>query len=364
MRLHPTFAAYISRQFLTWWFGTLLVFVALIALFDTIEIMRRTASLKNVTITDILAMVLYKLPHLAQKAIPFTVLFGGMMAFWRLNRHHELVVARASGISAWEFLTPVIIVAAMIGVVKVTVYNPFASAMMFRYEQMEARYFKGDHSLASISGKGLWLRQPIPGGNYILHASKITPATMSLRNVIVFNFRGKENFESRIDAELANLGNKQWNLENVKITASEKPLKILPKLSLPTNLTQENFQDSFAKPETMSFWALPGFIDVLEKAGFSGLRHRLYWHSQLADPILLCAMILFAAGFTMRPTRRGGATGIVIVGVATGVLIYFTTDVAYALGLSSRLPEILAAWSPATVGCLLGAGLLFHLEDG
>ena len=364
MRLHPTFAAYISRQFLTWWFGIFIVLIALIALFDTIEIMRRTASLKNVTITDILAMVLFKLPHLAQKAIPFTVLFGGMMAFWRLNRHHELVVARASGLSAWEFLTPVSIVAAMIGVVKVTVYNPFASAMMFRYEQMEARYFKGDHSLAAISGKGLWLRQPIPGGNYILHASKITPATMSLRNVIVFKFRGKENFASRIDAELANLGNKQWHLENVKITAPEKPLEILPKLSLPTNLTQENFQDSFAKPETMSFWALPGFIHVLEKAGFSGLRHRLYWHSQLADPILLCAMILFAAGFTMRPTRRGGATGIVILGVTTGVLIYFTTDVAYALGLSSRLPVFLAAWSPAIVGCLLGAGLIFHLEDG
>ncbi len=364
MRLHPTFAAYISRQFLTWWFGILLVLVGLIALFDTIEIMRRTASLKNVAVTDIMAMVLFKLPHLAQKAIPFTVLFGGMMAFWRLNRHHELVVARSSGVSAWEFLTPVIIVAALIGVVKVTVYNPFASAMMFRYEQLEARYFKGDHSLAAISGKGLWLRQPVPGGNYILHASKITPATMSLRNVIAFKFRGAENFVSRIDAEKATLGIKKWNLENVRITAPEKPLTTLPTLSLPTNLTQENIQDSFAKPETMSFWALPGFIKTLEKAGFSGLRHRLYWHSQLADPFLLCAMVLFAAGFTMRPTRRGGATTIVIVGVATGVLIYFTTDVAYALGLSSRLPVFLAAWSPATVGCLLSAGLLFHLEDG
>ena len=120
--------------------------------------------------------------------------------------------------------------------------------------------------------------------NYILHASKITPSTMSLRNVIVFKFRGKENFASRIDAELANLGNKQWHLENVRITAPEKPLTTLPKLSIPTNLTQENIQDSFAKPETMSFWALPGFIAVLEKAGFSGLRHRLYWHSQTCGP--------------------------------------------------------------------------------
>ncbi|MBK18002.1 MAG: LPS export ABC transporter permease LptG [Rhodospirillaceae bacterium] len=364
MRVHPTFAAYISRQFLTWWFGIFLILVALIGLFDTIEITRRTASLKNVAITDVMAMVLFKLPHLAQKAIPFTILFGGMMTFWRLNRHHELVVARSSGVSAWEFLTPVLVVAALIGVVKITVYSPFASAMMFKYEQLEARYFKGDHSLAAISGKGLWLRQPMPGGNYILHASKITPSTMSLQKVIIFQFRGTENFISRLDADAATLGINQWHLENVRVTAPEKPLKTVSNLSIPTNLTLENIQDSFAKPETMSFWALPGFIEILEKAGFSGLRHRLYWHSQLADPALLCAMILFAAGFTMRPARRGGATGIVIVGVATGVLIYFTTDVAYALGLSSRLPVFLAAWSPATVGCLLGAGLLFHLEDG
>jgi len=109
---------------------------------------------------------------------------------------------------------------------------------------------------------------------------------------------------------------------------------------------------------------LPGFIEILEKAGFSGLRHRLYWYSQLGDPLLLIAMVLFAAGFTLRPLRRGGTSAVIGAGVATGFLIYFTTDVAYALGLSARLPAMLAAWSPAVVGCLLGAGLLFHLEDG
>ena len=135
-------------------------------------------------------------------------------------------------------------------------------------------------------------------------------------------------------------------------------------MEIPTDLTRENIQDSFAKPETMSFWALPGFIDVLEKAGFSGLRHRIYWYSLLADPFLLCAMLLFAAAFTLRPQRRGGTTMVIVGGVAAGFIMYFASDVVYALGLSSRLPTLLAAWSPAMVGCLLGTGILFHLEDG
>ena len=42
----------------------------------------------------------------------------------------------------------------------------------------------------------------------------------------------------------------------------------------------------------------------LERSGFSALRHRLYWHSLLAAPLLLCAMVLIAATFTLRQTRR------------------------------------------------------------
>ena len=75
-------------------------------------------------------------------------------------------------------------------------------------------------------------------------------------------------------------------------------------------------------------------------------------------------MTLFAAAFTLRPQRRGGAATIVALGVATGFIIYFASDVVYALGLSARLPPLLAACSPAAIGCLLGTGVLFHLEDG
>ena len=364
MRLHPTFAGYISRQFLVWWLSTLLVLITLIALFDTIENLRRTASWADTTALDAIAMTAFKLPHLAQKAIPFTVLFGGMMAFWRLNRHHEFVVARSAGISAWEFLLPVLLLCVVIGIIKITIYSPFASAMMLRFEQIETRRSVNKTSLAAISNEGLWLRQKSDAGHYVLRANSIHPTTMKLERVIVFNFGVNNQFLSRIDANRANLGEKAWLLFDARITSPNTPLKRHEILSINTDLTLENIQDSFAKPETMSFWALPKFISVLEKAGFSGLRHRIYWYTLIADPFLLCAMALFAAAFTLRPQRRGGATVTIAGGVITGFVMYFASDIVYALGLSARLPTILAAWSPAAIGCLFGAGILFHLEDG
>ncbi|MBT5050570.1 MAG: LPS export ABC transporter permease LptG [Rhodospirillaceae bacterium] len=364
MRLHPTFGAYVGRQFLIWWFSVVVGITILIALIDTVENLRRTASSTDISLLGVLVMTAFKLPHLAQEAIPFTVLFGGMMAFWRLNRHNEFVVARSAGISAWEFLLPILLLSALIGIVKITVYSPFASAMMLRYEQLETKHDKGKSSLAAISGEGLWLRQNTNDGHYILHAAAIDPAKMVIEKVIVFRFKANNRFSSRLDADRASLKDKTWLLGRARLTGPEIPLQHLKTIQIPTDLTRENIQDSFARPETMSFWALPGFIEVLEKAGFSGLRHRIYWYSLIADPFLLCAMALLAAAFTLRPQRRGGATIVIAAGVATGFMIYFASDVVYALGLSARLPALLAAWSPAIIGCLLGTGVLFHMEDG
>ena len=364
MRLRPTFAAYVSRQFLFWSGATFLTIVGLIALFDAIELMRRTSSEMDVSLLDIVAMTLFKLPHLALKALPFALLFGGMMAFWRLNRHHELVVARAAGMSAWELLLPTLLLAVLIGVVKVTLFSPLASTMLLRFERMEAALISGKSSLASLSAGGLWLRQSTEEGHYVLHAGGVRPEGMELSRVIVFSFEGTDRFVGRIDAAGAVLEPGSWRLEGARFSAPDGRFHRQTDVHIPTDLTRENIQDSFATPETLSFWALPGFIEVLEGAGFSGLRHRLYWYAQLAEPVLLSAMVLFAAAFTLRPVRRGGALGVLGLGVGTGFLVYFASDVVYALGLSARLPLLLSAWSPAMIGCLIGSALLFHLEDG
>ena len=54
----------------------------------------------------------------------------------------------------------------------------------------------------------------------------------------------------------------------------------------------------------------------------------------------------------------------ICAGLFFGFFLYFMSDLVFALGLSSRIPEVLAAWTPATVTTLLGVASLLHLEDG
>ena len=54
----------------------------------------------------------------------------------------------------------------------------------------------------------------------------------------------------------------------------------------------------------------------------------------------------------------------IVGGVASGFLLYFLSDVVFALGLSAKIPVALAAWTPTGVSLIFGASMLLHLEDG
>ena len=76
------------------------------------------------------------------------------------------------------------------------------------------------------------------------------------------------------------------------------------------------------------------------------------------------AMVLIAATFTLRHARQGGGSYVIGGGVLTGFVLYFFSDIVFALGLSDSIPATLAAWTPAGVATLLGLATLLHLEDG
>lgn len=362
--MSPTLSLYIARRFLISFAVVLLGLCTIIFLIDTIELMRRTSARADVSVLLLLQMALLKLPYMAQKIVPFATLFGGMHSFWRLTRFQELVVLRSAGISAWQFLLPAVGAMMLIGVFNVTVFNPLASAMLSRYETLEEKYVLGQTNLLAMSRTGLWLRQADEVGQAVIHAASVTQPDLVLRGVVIFMYEGSDKFINRIDAAEARLGNGKWLLTDVLLTAPGQQSQSLPAYEVKTDWTLEKIQDSFAAPETMSFWDLPGFIRLLDNAGFSANRHRLYWHSLLSVPAMLAAMVLIAASFSMRSSRRGGTMALVGGGVLFGFLLFFMSDVVLALGLSASIPAILAAWTPAGFSLALGLAAMLHLEDG
>src|SRR5258705_4434084 len=128
-------------------------------LLDYIELIRRGGAKLQATLLLLFEMAALKLPHAAQEVLPFAILFGTMLAFWRLTRNNELVVARAAGVSVWQFLTPAVLVALLVGVIAVTIFNPLASTMEARFEKLDNRILRQTADPMTLSQRGLWLRQ-------------------------------------------------------------------------------------------------------------------------------------------------------------------------------------------------------------
>jgi lipopolysaccharide export system permease protein len=136
-------------------------------------------------------------------------------------------------------------------------------------------------------------------------------------------------------------------------------------LEAPTELTVAQLQENVALPESISFWKLPPFIKFFEDSGFSALKHRVYWHSLLAAPFFMMALVIVAATFSLTPNQRqGGAAKRVLGSILAGFSIYFFAKVAYAFGVSSNLPILLAVWMPIVIFSMFSGAVLLHTEDG
>jgi lipopolysaccharide export system permease protein len=288
-----------------------------------------------------------------------------MLSFWRMTRSNELVVARSTGVSVWQFLAPAVLGALAIGVLVVTVFNPVAAAMQLSYEKLESRLLKNSSEQLTLSHSGLWLRQSDDQGMpSVIHAERLAPGSITLEDVLILFFDKNDRLTGRIDAKQARLESGHWRITDGTRWQPGKGQEPFTETTIATTMTASKIEQSFASPETISFWELPGFISLLEQSGFSTQRHRLEYNALLARPFLLAAMVLIAATFSLRMQRRGGTSLMIAAGVASGFTLYLLSNVVFALGQSAAIPVNLAAWTPAGVSWLLGTSLLLYLEDG
>ena len=181
--LPPTLSWYFIRQYGLNFLVLLAGLLAIIYIFDVVELLRRSSRSEEVSFSLVLMMGLYKLPEVGQMVFPFAILFSAMWTFWQMTKRHELVVIRSSGLSVWQFILPVILASFIIGLLLIVVVNPLGALFISKFENLEARHLDKRSSAISLSGQGLWLRQDHEDGKAILHAEKIIMPDWKLEGV-------------------------------------------------------------------------------------------------------------------------------------------------------------------------------------
>ncbi len=343
-----------------------LIVTGIIMLVDFVEGTRNIGGDGDIGTGTLFLMTLLKAPRLIEQTIPFVVLFGVMGALYSLNRRSELIVMRASGLSAWRFLSPAIMVTATLGLVWAALFNPLASISMNAYENL-AEEVTGQADIADTDH--IWLREGNDIGQTVIYAARADILQRKLFDttfyIFTINKDGVAVFERRLDAEEAELVTQgYWQLRNViENIAGELPL-IQTAISLPTRITIEDIRNKARNSALPPFWDIPAAISKTEQAGFSAVGLRMQLNKLLALPVMLIAMTVIAAGVSMHLTREGGALRLLIFGGALGFAVYFADSIVSAFGEASVLPIMLAAWSIPIFVLFMGLSYLAHIEDG
>jgi lipopolysaccharide export system permease protein len=359
-----TLSRYFAMRFLGSVIGSFIGVVALAAMIDYVELMRRGEDWPNATAWLLAKISIYRVPQLAERIMPFSVLVGAMSCYLTLSRRHELIVARAAGVSAWQFVAPAMTAAFMFGIVATTVYNPIAAILHERSKRLEADMQGENLSALQESMSGFWVRQKSKDGAAIINASRSREQGAQLGGVSVYRFDNSGHFQERIEAKSAALQDGYWQLEDARIYSPGKAPDLEPNYRLPTNLTLEQVRESFATPETVPFWQLPTYIDLAERAGLLAAGYRLQYQQLLARPFLLAAMVLLAASVSLRFFRFGGVQKMVLSGISAGFLLFVLSKITEDMSRSELMPPVAAAWIPVLIGGLTGFVVLLYQEDG
>ena len=360
---------YIARRFLRAFLIVLGVFVSILLPIDLAEQLRRVNELDN-AIGAALQLSLLNLPGLLYGMLPLFVMIATLILFLGLSRTSEMVVVRSSGRSALRQTLSPLVVAILIGLVGVTIINPIVAATTRAYENRISAFRTGEARTLSVSAEGLWLRQGSPDGQTVIHAAISNGNGTVLNDATFYVYDTDGDVTERIDADEARLTRGAWELTGVKrwpLAGSSNPeaeAETLARYDLASSLTIEQIRDSFGRPQTVPIYELPRFISDLNRAGFAALTHRVWLQMQLSNPLMLTAMVLIGAGFTMRHTRFGRTGVMVLSAILLGFGVFFVRNFAQVLGETAQLPIALVAWAPPLAAILLALGLLLHWEDG
>lgn len=357
-----TLGRYFSVRFTKTILAVFMTVFALVYTLDFVELMRRAGEAEGASAGLMAQLALFRTPAVAEQIFPFAVLFGSMAALLQLSRKLELVVARAAGVSAWQFLQPGVFVAVAIGLLSVAAYNPVSAHLKQKASEIEARIFA--RSLKASSGKDLWIRQKSLDGQAVIRAESAIENTTTIARVTIFTFDDSGAFQERIEARQATLHDGFWELSDARVMSEDDEPRSYGSYLLASNLEPSQVRQTFTPPESVPFWKLDDTIAQTERAGLDATRYRLQYDVLMARPLLFVAMVFVAASVSLRFFRFGGVGRMVLGGVAAGFLLYVATHVMEDLGASGLIGPTVAAWFPAVVGSLLGTLALLHQEDG
>ncbi len=360
---------YVVREFLNTFCLVLAGFVMLMLVFTFFELV--SDILRNHIPLSMVGDYLINLtPSMLYQIAPLAVLIAVLVTFGVLNRNSELIAMKATGISLYRLVVPIVSIAAILSV-SLFLFDEFYLPQANRKQEALRNTIKGKPPQTVLHPEHNWIfGQPRPGEpGRIFYYQFYDPDQNEFANLSVFEFDPSTfALSRRIFGARAiwDPGTGSWRFLNgwqrdIKganvIENSYREFK-------QTSFAEIHEEPSYFKKESlqsqeMNFGQLDRYIGDLRQSGFDTMRLRVaLWH-KLAYPLVAVVMAVLAIPFALSMGRRGSLTGIAVA-IAVALAYWVVDGLVGGLGNVNYLPAPLAAWFSDVLFGLVGGYLLLR----
>jgi LPS export ABC transporter permease LptG len=358
---------YVVREFLGTFFLVLVGFVLLMLVFTAFDLLGDILR-NHISFTTVGAYLFNLIPYMLYQIAPLAALIAVLVTFGMLNRNSEIIAMKATGISIYRLVVPIVSIAAILSV-SLFLFDQFYLPQANRKQEALRNIIKGRPAQTVLHPEQNWIfgepRAGEPGRIFYykffdhernefanLSLFEFDPSTFALSRRI-FATRAVWNPASGVWS-FQNGWQRDFNGANVTTFSEFQQTSFTEIHEDPGYFNKEKLQS-----QEMNFGQLDRYIGDLRQSGFDTMKLRVaLWH-KLADPLAAVIMAILAIPFALSMGRRGSLTGIAVaIGVA---LSYFVVNGIFeALGNVNYLPAPLAAWAADVLFGLVGGYLLLR----
>ena len=358
---------YVLREFLTTFVLVLASFVLLMLVFTFFELLGDI--IRNRTPLVTVGEYLINLtPSMIYNIAPLGVLVAVLVTFGVLTRTNEFTAMKATGISLYRVMVPILVVSALIAVALFLFDESYLPAANRRQEALRS-VIKGRPAQTFLRPDQKWIfgRQEPGKPGRIFYYQFFDPDQDRFANLTVFEFN-PENFSlsRRIFASSAYWEPQlhQWVFEHgwerrfdgeAVSSFSQFNVDSYPEITeQPQYFKKEDLQS-----KEMTFGELQRYIRDLGQSGFETKPLSIQLNIKLAYPLVTLVMAVLAIPFALSMGKRGSLTGIATA-IGLAIAFWVVNLTFQQLGNVNFLPTLLAAWSPDLLFALAGAYLLLR----
>ena len=321
---------------------------------------------RNLTPEQIALSYVFWMPECLFQALPACVLFATVFATGNFTKHGEITAAKASGISFYRFVTPMMLGALLVAALDLVVAEAMPSADVRRKDLLrEPDALTGAHGPTFVYGAEY-------GRVYLVQGLDVGAGTLDR---IEINRKGSEaSYPTVITSATsaryvrpkpgATAG--YWTLGpgSMHVISDSTPNLTIDFSSMQDRRMTERPADLVARPRdprTMRFMELTRFIRALERSGGNANVLRVERMLKVAIPATCLVIALFGAPLATS-TQRGGTGYGIGISLATTVTFLILIQLTKAMGKGGILPPEVVSWLPDVLFGVLALILLARVR--